>query len=123
MGPQIAVSLGLGQPRVWSVALGRCEPELLRPGTGRAPERATSRRAAASTQKEHWASSGLAMHSKLLRPGTGRARVPGRGLVYRGERSPTGVVTPTVAEPPGRLRKEPTRKGGRQTFDRRNTNG
>src|SRR5438093_12438470 len=73
MGPQIAVSLGLGQPRVWSVALGRCEPKLLRPGTGPAPERATSRRAAASTQKEHWASSGLAMHSKLLRPGTGRA--------------------------------------------------
>ena len=51
------------------------------------------------------------------------ARVPGRGLVYRGERSPTGVVTPTVAEPPGRLRKEPARKGGKQTFDRRNTNG
>src|SRR5438045_3881735 len=52
-----------------------------------------------------------------------RARVPGRGLVYRDERFPTGVVTPTVAEPPGRLRKEPARKGGRQTFDRRNTNG
>jgi hypothetical protein len=34
-----------------------------------------------------------------------------------------GLVTPTVAEPPGRLRKEPARKGGRQTFDRRNTNG
>ena len=49
--------------------------------------------------------------------------VPGRGLVYRGERSPTGVVTPTVAEPPGCLRKEAARKGGRQTFDRRNTNG
>src|SRR5438034_10952835 len=52
-----------------------------------------------------------------------RARVPGRGLVYRDERFPTGVVTPTVVEPPGRLRKEPARKGGRQTFDRRNTNG
>ena len=35
------------------------------------------------------------------------ARVPGRSLVYRDERFPTGVVTPTVAEPPGRLRKEP----------------
>src|SRR5712692_3016106 len=34
-----------------------------------------------------------------------------------------GLVVPTVAEPPGRLRKEPARKGGRQTFDRRNTNG
>src|ERR1035438_6202962 len=34
-----------------------------------------------------------------------------------------GLVTPTVAEPPGRLREEPARKGGRQTFDRRNTNG
>ncbi len=34
-----------------------------------------------------------------------------------------GLVTPTVAEPPGRLRKEPARKGGRQRFDRRNTNG
>jgi len=52
-----------------------------------------------------------------------RARVPGRDLVYRDERFPTGVVTPTVAEPPGRLRKESARKGGRQTFDRRNTNG
>ena len=30
---------------------------------------------------------------------------------------------PTVAEPPGRLRKEPARKGGRPMFDRRNTNG
>src|SRR6266571_8022015 len=34
-----------------------------------------------------------------------------------------GLVVPTVAEPPGRLRKEAARKGGRQTFDRRNTNG
>src|SRR5260370_35435367 len=34
-----------------------------------------------------------------------------------------GLVVPTVAEPPGRLRKEPARKGGSQTFDRRNTNG
>src|SRR2546427_4710919 len=33
-----------------------------------------------------------------------------------------GLVAPTVAEPPGRLRKEAARKGGRQTFDRRNTN-
>ena len=33
------------------------------------------------------------------------------------------LVTPTVAEPPSRLRMESARKGGRQTFDRRNTNG
>lgn len=37
--------------------------------------------------------------------------------------SQPGLVTPTVAEPPGRLRKEPVRKGGRQMFDRRNTTG
>jgi len=30
-----------------------------------------------------------------------------------------GLVTPTIPEPPGRLRKEPARKGGGQTFDRR----
>ena len=34
-----------------------------------------------------------------------------------------GLVTPTVAEPPGCPREATTRKGGRQTFDRRNTNG
>ena len=61
--------------------------------------------------------------SAILADKAVRARVPGRGLVYRDERFPTGVVTPTVAEPPGRLCKEPARKGGRQTFDRRNTNG
>src|ERR1035438_10377733 len=46
------------------------------------------------------------------------------GVWSRGMKgSRRGLVTPTVAEPPGRLRKEPARKGGRQTFDRRNTNG
>src|SRR5437773_1054372 len=64
-----------------------------------------------------------ASRRRTLKRPEGRARVPGRGLVYRDERFPTGVVTPTVVEPPGRLRKEPARKGGRQTFDRRNTNG
>ena len=34
-----------------------------------------------------------------------------------------GLVTPTVVEPPGRLRKGAARKGGRPTLDRRNTNG
>ena len=44
-------------------------------------------------------------------------------MVYRDERFPTGVVTPTVAEPPGRLRQEAARQGGWQTLDRRNTKG
>ncbi len=36
--------------------------------------------------------------------------------------SQRGLVRPTVAELTGRLRKKAARKGGRQTFDYRNTN-
>jgi len=52
------------------------------------------------------------------------ASVPGRGWFYRDERFPTGAGDANrlpagrqVAEPPGRLRKEAARKGGRQTLD------
>ena len=62
-----------GVVRSWERFRDACIGDGLRPGTGGAPERATSRRAAGWAQTEHSARSGVAMPSKLLRPGTGRA--------------------------------------------------
>lgn len=67
-------------------------------------------------EPESWAlaAGALLCAACLLRHAPG---CPAGGWACGMKGSRRGLVTPTVAEPPGRNRKEPARRGGRQTLD------